>query len=123
MLIIYSLSKTMAEPVRFAPEVDLTVGVDNLDLYGENDDSSYDSVLREESEFDGILGVQEHLDLLMKQGYKTPLGLRALGYYVDMSRLKSPLSGGFGEYWEWEIIYDLDSDCLVFRLWKNNPYD
>lgn len=123
MLIIYPFYKTMSDPIKFAPEVDPYVGVDNLDLYGEDEDSSYDSILREETEFDGILGVQKHLDYLMQLGYKSPLELGKLGYPVDMSRRKYPLSGSFGEYWEWEIIPDFDSDCLVFQLWKNNPYD
>ena len=123
MLIIYPFYKTMSDPIKFAPEVDRYVGVDNLDLYGEDEDSSYDSILREETEFDGILGVQKHLDYLTQLGYKSPLELVKLGYRVDMSRRKYPTSGGFGEYWVWKIEPDFDSDCLVFHLWKKNPYD
>ena len=72
-----------------APKIDLSVGVDNLDLYGENDDRSYDGVLRKETEteFDGILWVQKHLDHQMQLGYEPTLELRALRDYERGKKL------------------------------------
>ena len=79
--------KTVVDSIRFAQKIDLSVGVDNLDLYGENDDRSYDGVLRKDTEFNGILWVQKHLDHQMQLGYEPPLELRALGDYERGKKL------------------------------------
>lgn len=118
MLEIYPLSK------RIPPRQVDDYGCDHgLDLYDQDDDSSYDTILRMETEFDGILGVQEYLEHLMQLGYDKMLMMDSLGYTADENRRNYPLSGGFREYWDWQIIYDFDNDCLVFQLWMNNPYD
>lgn len=112
----------MANPTNFAPEPipNSNLGVDLLNVYG---DDSYDFVLWEESEFDGIQGVQKYLDFLMQTEAFNILKLDSDGYAdpedVRQLKLKYELSGDFGD-WDWKIDYDEYSDCLVFFLWKND---
>lgn len=107
----------------FAPEsvFDPEYGVESTyEVYGDDSTDNYDKVLREESEFDGIRGVQEYLAFLMTTDVFIIKAREAHGYTPDPDEereleFKYQLSGGFGD-WHWDIEYDWSHDCLVFKL-------
>lgn len=138
MLKVYPSSKVAMDPHKFAPEYDPTKGIDHLDLYDKDNGSpcsSYDSVLKKDCVFKGIRKVQKKLDDLMKMRVSSEALRRGvLHAYIatvpanlnqrkfpsyDLNPIKIPLSGEFGEHWQWEITRDVKNACLVFMVWKN----
>ena len=115
MLKVYANQEFAPESV-FDPEYGVEI---TYEVYGDDSTDNYDQVLREESEFDGIRGVQEYLAFLMTTDVFIIKALEAHGYTPDPDEEreldKYQLSGGFGD-WHWDIDYNQRHDCLVFML-------
>ena len=112
MLIVYANQEFAPESV-FDPEYGVEI---TYEVYGDDSTDNYDQVLREESEFDGVQGVQKYLDYLMQIFDKA---VEEQGCNVEFEdicqRENCPLSGGFGD-WHWDIEYDWSHGCQVFKL-------